>query len=297
MNDEQQTDMSLLSNTLGGSVSEFLARRAGITEESKPEAKERQAADYSKDLEALRAQLGEVSKVNSELNGRFQEVTRQNDTLKQYLASQAQQQQAIRAQQPEQLGPIEHEDPQIAAVLNTIDQRMAKRQEEAVRNLNQQQFQISYWNEVARANDALARVKSEIPDFANLVSDHQITEFVKPFLDNPSTHGRMNWEKEFRLAAQTAEHPRLAAENAELKRKLEQYEKQDQRNKQTQQKNLAKVTTIGRGSGIGGEDRSVPTYDRLAAQYRKANGGKKVTIPWEVAGKAIFEDAHKKYNG
>ncbi len=275
MSEEENISSFLgLSNTLTNSsemLQEFKDRKMGIEREqaaaaAPPVAPPVQVPDYSKELEALRSQLDQSNRTTQDLRS---QLDRQSGSLQQWMQEQSSQRQP---QQPQVDPPLQVDDPALAAAINALDARNARRFQALQQDTEQKHFAGARQMELERVKNALASVREQNPEWAQAVTDEQIGKFIMPYVNNPRSHG-MDWKAEFNLAAQNFKYPHLETENAELKKQLAQYQKQEDRNKAQQKQNLSKVPGVGQRSG--GDTSSVPVGDQIMADYRKAHGRRK----------------------
>jgi hypothetical protein len=298
MSDEQgQEPFSFMSNTITSGkemAREFFERRNGQQEAPKPNDPPANVPDYSKDIDSLRGQLSESARTAAEMRGQLQQMERQNTQLQQWIQNDvSRQQQRPQEQMPSLESQIE--DPALLAAMNAIDARQEARLKGVVQNIAQHNFQQSYTREVQSLNQAIKQVREEFPEWARVVSDQQISEWAKPYLADPNRHGGVDWTNEFRMAARAVEEPVLRTENAELKKKLAQYEKQSERNRQEQKQNLNKVPGVNSRGGSS-EDDSKSVGERVLGDYKKAHG-RRAIMPWDQFGTAVVRGVLAKHSG
>jgi hypothetical protein len=216
--------------------------------------------------------------------------------MEQYLRSQTQSRPV--QQQSNELPELpQFEDEQVQKVVNAIEARNEKRFERLSQQQQQQHNQYAFNQEIRMINAALKDVRSERPDFAKVVSDQHISDFAKPFLADARYFGNVDWHKEFRLMAQTAEHPLLETENAQLKARIAQLEGSKDRQRKEQKDSLSKAPTFGQRAGKS-EDSMGGTHagDRVLNRWNKSNkarGKSKSPMPWNNFGAELIREMER----
>ncbi len=294
-------DKSILGNTLSSIVSgkdmlsELMERKHGYQPDPDPKPSEPNQAPQidTAAIDSLRSQLTETARTNGELQGRFQQLERQNAAMTQWIqnyVAQAPQQQ----QQPKQPSIVEQvEDPILAAALNALEQNQKRGLEEIRNEVRQESFRTSAQREMQQIQRAVNSVRQEYPEWAQHIDDQKISEFVQPFINDPNRHGNVNWENEFRWSARQFKYPVLETKVSELEQKLAQYESKEKRERESAKRGLNLVP------GASGGQRGTPVNsgqsigDRIQNQYRSKHG-RRASMPWDQFGAALFNELAKE---
>lgn len=293
-------DKSILGNTLNSIVdgrtmlSELMERKHGYQSEkiADPAIPPTPSIDNT-EISALRSQLTETARTNGELQGRFQQLERNNAAMTQWIQNYTTQQtqSQTQAKQPSIIEQVE--DPILAAALNALEQKNERELQAIKHEVRQESFQRSARGEMQSIQAAVNQVRIEYPEWAQHVTDEKISEFVQPFLNDSNRHGNVNWANEFRWNARQFKYPELETKVTALERELEQYKNKEKREKDSARRDLDKVPSAAGGQRSGATDSGQSAGDRILNQYR-AKHGRRASMPWDQFGSALFSELAKE---
>jgi len=198
------------------------------------------------EFEAFNKKLEEIERRNEQLNKDNQALRSNYDRVQgnlQYLTQQAQQ-----ARQPvqQEIAMPEIDDPDLRAALQAVEQRTMQKVQGSLNETQRLNNDYLQRQQKAMFQSAVEQVRRAEPSFTKYFTDDELMQFAQPYITNPRFID-VDWNKEIQLAFKVKNHDDLKAENADLKKRLEQFEKKEQGNKEAQKKNLSMVP-----SGIGG---------------------------------------------
>jgi hypothetical protein len=223
-------------------------------EEKQTEAPAPVVPQHSEELVSIRAQLEESRRHQAEMKAYME---RQNRDFQAYLSQS--QNQPGRPEQP-QLPTYETEDAELAAALNTMDQRIDAKLTQASRTLQQQQQELVRTMGYNRFQQAVSEFAND-PDFQQ-ISRTDLERLVAPHLGNLN----IDWRHEINSVLKVAKHDRVHAELEAAKRKLAEYEKKQERVRESQKADLKLVPNIGRGGASPGPQKSLG--EQILSDYK-----------------------------